>query len=210
MSERESLRDQIYANMELKTTEELQEIWEKNDRGEWSGTAFEIIKEVLFQRTGELPQTQNPYQKRVIQKAGYKTTFKFPNNRILRASTIALYVLIIVEVVANITLPIKSNRGYQHLSVYIFFLGVGICASSFIGVTTYHAWVNNAKSFREWSYDQTLYNSAGKRYFGNWELWLYPDWLVLWTYRIFGSIAFLLSLFIILFCANTIINSPFG
>ena len=29
MSERESLRDVIYANMELKTTEELQEIWEK-------------------------------------------------------------------------------------------------------------------------------------------------------------------------------------
>jgi hypothetical protein len=210
MSERESLRDVIYANMELKTTEELQEIWEKNDRDEWSVTAFEIIKEILFQRTGELPQTQNPYQKRVIQKADYQTTFKFPNNRILRASTIALFVLIMVEVVANTTLPIKSNRGYQDLSASIFFLGAGICASSFIGVTTYYAWINNAKSFRKWSYDQTLYNLEGKKYFGSWELWLYPDWLVLWVYRIIGPIAFLLCLFLTLFCAYTIINFPFG
>jgi hypothetical protein len=46
---------QIRSRMEEKTTEELAEIWQKNDRTEWSAEAFEVIREILLDRLGELP-----------------------------------------------------------------------------------------------------------------------------------------------------------
>jgi hypothetical protein len=54
------IRDQIASNMELKTTEELQTILKQNDREEWTDVAFEVVKEILLKRTGEIPQ--NPVQ----------------------------------------------------------------------------------------------------------------------------------------------------
>jgi len=53
----DAMRDQIASNMELKTTEELQTILEQNDREEWTDAAFEVVKEILLKRTGEVPQT---------------------------------------------------------------------------------------------------------------------------------------------------------
>jgi hypothetical protein len=41
--------------MQLKTTEELTEIWEQNDHEEWSDTAFDVVKKILKQRTGKMP-----------------------------------------------------------------------------------------------------------------------------------------------------------
>ena|SRR6266498_2124209 len=50
-----SLRDQIYDNMRLKETDELVEIWKRGDPAEWSDTTFEVIKEILLERLGEIP-----------------------------------------------------------------------------------------------------------------------------------------------------------
>jgi len=54
------LKEQIHNNMILKETDELLEIWQENDRVEWSNTAFEVIKEILNERLGEIPQQDEP------------------------------------------------------------------------------------------------------------------------------------------------------
>jgi hypothetical protein len=46
---------QIYNTLNLKTTEELIEIWQTNDRVDWTDTAFDVIREILQERLGELP-----------------------------------------------------------------------------------------------------------------------------------------------------------
>lgn len=51
----DDLRDQIYSNMLLKETDELIEIWQKHDTGEWTEMAFEVVREILQNRLGELP-----------------------------------------------------------------------------------------------------------------------------------------------------------
>jgi len=56
MDNSDSLRDQVYNNMQLKTTEELMFILEQDDHEEWSDTAFEAVKKILLQRTGRLPE----------------------------------------------------------------------------------------------------------------------------------------------------------
>ncbi len=57
--EKDGARSDIYANMQLKTTEELQAIWEDNDRLEWTDDAFDIVRKILIQRTGQVPLQDN-------------------------------------------------------------------------------------------------------------------------------------------------------
>lgn len=54
------LHHQIYNNLNLKETEELVEIWQKNDRVEWAEDAFNVIREILHDRLGELPPQNEP------------------------------------------------------------------------------------------------------------------------------------------------------
>lgn len=52
------LRTQIYAKLQEKSTEELLEIWNQQDREEWTDLAFGVIEEILMARTGGLPEPQ--------------------------------------------------------------------------------------------------------------------------------------------------------
>ena len=54
------LRKQIYNNFNLKETDELIEIWQKNDRVEWAEDAFNVIQKILQERLGELPPQNEP------------------------------------------------------------------------------------------------------------------------------------------------------
>ena len=54
------LRKQVYNNFNLKETDELVEIWQKNDRVEWSEDAFSAIEEILHERLGKLPTQNEP------------------------------------------------------------------------------------------------------------------------------------------------------
>ena len=54
------LKEQIYNNVNLKGTDEILEIWQKNDRVEWSDTAFDVIKDILTERLGEIPSQDKP------------------------------------------------------------------------------------------------------------------------------------------------------
>jgi uncharacterized integral membrane protein len=46
--------------LNLKDTYELLEIWKTNDRVEWSDTAFDMLREILAKRIGELPPQDEP------------------------------------------------------------------------------------------------------------------------------------------------------
>jgi hypothetical protein len=55
-----NLRKQIYSSLNLKQTDELIDIWQKNDRVEWTETTFEVLREILQERLGELPPQNEP------------------------------------------------------------------------------------------------------------------------------------------------------
>jgi hypothetical protein len=59
MNNIDGLYDQVYNNMQLKTTEELKVILAQNDHQEWTDTALEIVKRILIERTGTLPELPN-------------------------------------------------------------------------------------------------------------------------------------------------------
>jgi hypothetical protein len=56
----DSLYNQIYNNLNLRTTNELLEIWQKNNRYEWTDTAFEAIQKILSERGEEVPPQGSP------------------------------------------------------------------------------------------------------------------------------------------------------
>jgi len=56
----EELRDQIYSSMNMKDTDELIEIWETNNRYEWTDTAFDVVHQILLNRIDELPEQNDP------------------------------------------------------------------------------------------------------------------------------------------------------
>jgi hypothetical protein len=59
MSEQsDPIYDQIHDRLQEKDTGELLEIWKKNNRDEWSDTAFSIIHDILLDRLGSEPPPQ--------------------------------------------------------------------------------------------------------------------------------------------------------
>lgn len=50
------LHQQIYQNMNLKETDELLAIWQRNDREAWSDEAMQIVKDILTERNVEIPE----------------------------------------------------------------------------------------------------------------------------------------------------------
>lgn len=52
----DNLHNQIRDHLKLKTTDELLEIWQTNDRVEWTETAFDEIKGILTERGEKIPE----------------------------------------------------------------------------------------------------------------------------------------------------------
>jgi hypothetical protein len=50
------LHQQIYQNMNLRETDDLLAIWQRNDREEWSDEAMQIVKDILTERGVEIPE----------------------------------------------------------------------------------------------------------------------------------------------------------
>ncbi|HEX2997720.1 MAG TPA: hypothetical protein VHP14_23055, partial [Anaerolineales bacterium] len=67
----EGLRQQIYGALNTKETEELLDIWQTNNRGEWSDEAFEVVERLLKERGVEIPQQDEP-----VYEVEEKTTTK--------------------------------------------------------------------------------------------------------------------------------------
>lgn len=49
------LRPQIYQRVDEKGTDELLEIWRTGNHEKWTGTAFDIVEEILLKRLGKIP-----------------------------------------------------------------------------------------------------------------------------------------------------------
>jgi len=54
------LREQIRNNLNFKNIYELIEIWKTNDRAAWSDTTFEVLREILKERIGDVPPQDEP------------------------------------------------------------------------------------------------------------------------------------------------------
>lgn len=65
MEDKEYLRDQIRNSLNLKDTEELVEMWRTHDTEEWTDLAFEVVKDILQERLGEVPPQYEVVQKPV-------------------------------------------------------------------------------------------------------------------------------------------------
>jgi hypothetical protein len=56
----DDLRNQVFNNLNLLETDDLIDIWKKNDRVEWSETAFDVVREILQNRLVEIPKQNEP------------------------------------------------------------------------------------------------------------------------------------------------------
>jgi len=54
------LREQIRNTLDLKDTNELLDIWQINNRAEWSDDAFDVIKDILMERGEEIFEQDDP------------------------------------------------------------------------------------------------------------------------------------------------------
>ena len=73
-----NLRNQIYKNFNSYDTERLIQIWEANNRNEWSDTAFETLKEILQERLDALPlQGEAVYEEKEIQESFFSKAKKW-------------------------------------------------------------------------------------------------------------------------------------
>lgn len=61
----DDLRQQILGNLNLKETDELVEIWQTNDRVDWSGEAFDAIRQILTNRGVNIPEQDKPVYEHV-------------------------------------------------------------------------------------------------------------------------------------------------
>lgn len=101
--------------MNSKSTEELLNIWEKNDRGEWSDEAFVAIQNILTQRGENLPGQLN-YKKEIKNDSNVSGGRRFVNfigDIIL--FRIALFLLIIPFVNTDFIQMIARNPGLDWL-----------------------------------------------------------------------------------------------
>ncbi len=58
MNTESGLRPAIESKMREKDTEELLEIWQTNDRREWTAETFDIIHQILIERLGSVPEQE--------------------------------------------------------------------------------------------------------------------------------------------------------
>jgi len=56
----EDYRKQLYRDFNQKATDELIEIWQTNNRVEWSEITFAVIREILQERLAEVPSQNEP------------------------------------------------------------------------------------------------------------------------------------------------------
>jgi hypothetical protein len=176
-----NLRKQIYGNMNLKETEDLVEIWQENDRKEWSDLAFDVIREILVNRLGELPIQTGQIGKKEI--ALTEPPAKYPKNKVLLVTEYSYLVLFALLLVSKGFLP-DAGGGWSDPPIfdYLFLVGCGVCFLIISVIQSYFAWTLNAKEYHEWNYSQIIIGKKWAQKFGR----LYPDWYVLWSNRIIG------------------------
>ena len=119
MNQKSSLYQTVYRNMSMKETSELVSIWVRNDRSEWTDEAFEIIRDILVERLGNVPpQEQSALKSTSRRKKRVKEKRKTSLVEILVFSP--MLVVMIMIVIAIIIQP-RFIEGWLG-NVFLFFL----------------------------------------------------------------------------------------
>jgi hypothetical protein len=199
-----NLRKQIYSNMNLRETDDLVEIWQRNDRKEWSDLAFDVIREILVNRLGELPIQTGQTEKKKIELI--EPPPKYPKNRILLVTEYSYLALFAILLLSKGFLP-DAGGGWSDPPIfdYLFLSGCGMCFFIISAIQSYYAWTLNAKEYYEWNYSQIIIGKKWAQKYGR----LYPDWYVLWSSRIIGPFAALIGGAIFSFVVFEIMSSLF-
>jgi hypothetical protein len=121
----DSLRDQITKNMELKTTEELLLILEQNDREEWSDTAFEVVKKILIERTGEVPQIPAQNDERLgepehWESVDWKKVYRRSQKQLIQAK-----IGYVIAYIVSMLLLLLLYRTDQAIKTFVLLFSVG-------------------------------------------------------------------------------------
>ena len=66
----------MYKSLRKETTDELLKIWKSNNHSQWSDMSFDVIREILQERSVELPPQNEPIfeEKKVISPKRYEAT----------------------------------------------------------------------------------------------------------------------------------------
>ena len=75
------LREHIFQKMREKDTEELIEIWQKNDDETWTPDALEAVEIILLERLGKLPEREQPDEESVTEN---QEAITFPQDQKLQ------------------------------------------------------------------------------------------------------------------------------
>jgi hypothetical protein len=104
------LDDQIYNDMNLKSTNELLDIWKTNDRSVWSEAGFKAIEKVLHERNVSLPAQQKAEVEEESETDTYYNIDKLSS--ISSIANILAWVILggdIIAVIAYLGLAVKSG-----------------------------------------------------------------------------------------------------
>ncbi len=127
-----SLRDEIYARMSERDTEDLIEIYQENDLEGRTEESLEIVRQILVERLGTLPEKEPVKEDK---EATVKEEFEFPQDKVLyriadwssRLSVIILTVAFINAVLSlgnyfTFTLPPSDWDVFRIYDIPITFL----------------------------------------------------------------------------------------
>lgn len=134
-----SLRQQIYDNMNLKATDELAAIWRTNNRFKWSDITFDVIREILKDRLGALPPQGKPKEqiarkilaRKIRHNASKVSTFMKDGNFLLLVPPVLGLVVVVIADLAGWNF--KSNNLGALLALFSD-LGWIFCLFSIIAV----------------------------------------------------------------------------
>ena len=118
----------IRKNLETESTEQLTEIWQENDKSEYTEEALEAIRQILEERGSILPQQPEVKVEPEIGQNSHYPSLDFIRNSI---STI-LSIMFIVNTLASIALALLIAKTSEPLALFIFVLSVGISALGYI------------------------------------------------------------------------------
>lgn len=119
-------RKQIYNNLNQKETDELVEIWQTNDRVEWREETFDVVREILLGRLGELPPQDVPVLEHIESEPEDEIEGKSDNAPVFYLPQEVLWLDIwlnraaIVAIVASIVSGLFELPGLQRITLSYF------------------------------------------------------------------------------------------
>lgn len=111
-----SLRDEIYARMSEKDTEDLIEIYHENDLESPTEESLEIVRQILLERLGTLPEPETEAEEESSPDEEEEEEFEFPQDKVLyRIADWSSRLSGIIVAVAVINVIVKSGSYFAFI-----------------------------------------------------------------------------------------------